>query len=192
MNTHSSEKAATNAVSMKPIRFRFSPVKARAALHWMLQQQPRVDLHTLMKGCYFADRQHLNAYFRPIFGATYRAMKFGPVPLEIYEMAKGDALWLAELGVDEYPWKLEGYRLRLHTNEEPDLSVLAETDLEEIKKGFSLSSHMTFDARTAATHGKDWQLANLDFMKYEDMIDESPEKAEQVAYLREAAQFIRI
>jgi len=174
------------------IRFRFSPSKVWAALLWMIEQQPGVDLHTILKACYFADRQHLNAYHRPVFGATYRAMRFGPVPLEIYEMAKGEALWLAELGADSYPWRLEGYHLKRLTNEAPEMDVLSESDREALCAGFTRSCTMTFDERTAATHGPDWQSANLGFMRYEDMLDESPEKAERVAYLRATAHRMRL
>jgi len=177
---------------MKTIRFKFSPIKARAALHWMVRQQNGVDLHTALKACYFADKAHLNEYGRPVFGATYRAMKFGPVPLEIYEMAKGEALWLAELEAERYPWVLNGFRLSLADNDAPDLSVLSESDTEALLAGFARSTAMTFDERTAATHGRDWQAARLGRMRYEDMIDDGPEKEQRVAYLREAAPFIRL
>lgn len=177
---------------MRPIRFKFSPEKARAALHWMVREKPGVDLHSALKACYFADRAHLNKHGRPIFGATYRAMKFGPVPLEIYEMAKGEVLWLAELETDRLPWRLEGYRLNLEGNDAPDLSVMSETDVEELSRAFDLSTHMTFSARTSATHGPDWQSAELGLMRYEDMIDDGPDKAELVDYLRENARYMRL
>jgi len=158
----------------------------------MLQQYPTCDLHTALKSCYFADKRHLNEHDRPIFGATYRAMKFGPVPLEIYEMAQGSALYLAELDAARYPWDLSGFVLKLRDNASPDLSPLSETDREAIEYGYQLSRSMTFNERTAATHGSDWQKAKLGLMKYEDMIAEGPGKAEKVAYLREAAPYMRL
>lgn len=174
------------------IRFKFAPQKAAAAVHWMLHQQPGADLHTVLKSCYFADKDHLNEHGRPIFGATYRAMKFGPVPLEIYEMAKGDPLWLAEMERPRYPWRLDGYRLALSDNDPPDMSSLSETDEAAIRDGFNLSRSMTFNARTSATHGRDWQAAELGTMRYEDMIEESPQKQERVEYLRENSRFMRL
>lgn len=177
---------------MNRIRFKFAPRKAWSAIHWMARQAPGIDLHTLLKACYFADKAHLNRHDRPIFGATYRAMKFGPVPLEIYEMTKGEAYWLAELQAEQYPWVLRGFRLRVEGNEDVDLSVLSESDLEALELGFKRSREMTFDERTEATHGPDWQAARLGVMAYEDMLDETPDKAEKVAYLREAAPFIRL
>ncbi len=176
----------------KPIRFKFAPAKALAAIHWMVREAPGIDLHTLLKACYFADKAHLNDHRRPVFGATYRAMRFGPVPLEIYEMAKGEALWLAELGLDRYPWRLDGYRLAIVGNEGPDLDVLSETDMDALRAGFATSQGMTFTERTAATHGADWQAADLGTMRYEDMIDDVPDKPDLVDYLRETGRFNRL
>jgi hypothetical protein len=176
----------------QPIRFKFAAEKAYAALRIMLSSVPSADLHTVLKACYFADKAHLNKYGRPIFGATYRAMKFGPVPLEIYEMAKGEALWLAELQLDSFPWAITGHRLSRLSDEPVDTSTLSQTDLEALEGGFLLSRRMTFNQRTAATHGSDWQAAKLGFMRYEDMIEEGPDKAERVAYLREAGPYMRL
>ena len=97
---------------MKHIRFKFAAHKAKAAILLSAQEWPGIDIHGLLKACYFADVAHLNRHGRPIFGATYRAMKFGPVPLEIYEMLKGDPLWLAELSLERFPWRLEPSRSR--------------------------------------------------------------------------------
>jgi hypothetical protein len=176
----------------KWIRFRFSPEKAKAAILHMLERDGRHDLHELLKGIYFADKLHLNKWRRPIFGATYRAMKFGPVPLEIYEMLKGESLWLAELGVSTMPWRLDGYHVQKSGNETADLDVLSESDLDAIDHGHWISSHMTFDARTALTHGPDWQAANLGIMRYEDMLDEGPEKAELIEHLREIGPHLKL
>jgi hypothetical protein len=175
------------------IRFRFAPAKAKAAIQLMLERSRRIDLHAMLKACYFADKSHLNKFGRPIFGATYRAMKFGPVPLEIYEMAKGESIWLAELGDEAFPWEMAGgYHIRLIGNEPVKVRVLSKSDVSEINSGFEKSTSMTFNERTAATHGPDWQAADLGIMRYEDMIDESPAKAEIVAYLRQAGPIMKL
>lgn len=180
--------------TMAVIRFKFSPAKARSAIHRMIQNCPGIDLHTMLKACYFADKKHLNEFGRPIFGATYRAMRFGPVPLEIYEMAKGEPMWLSEMSAERYPWEIrDGHRLVLVGNEPPDLSVLSTTDLEAVDFGLKISAPMTFNARTAATHGADWQAADLGVMRYEDMFDaDAPDRDARIAYLREAGRHIRL
>jgi hypothetical protein len=177
---------------MELIRFKFAAAKALAAIHEYVSREPGIDLHTLLKACYFADREHLNSHFRPIFGATYRAMRFGPVPIEIYEMAKGECLWLAELDIDRFPWRLDGFRLSLAKNEKPDLSPLSETDREALDSGFKKSCALTFNERTAATHGRDWQAAGLGLMSYADMLDDTPQRDEIARHLAENARFLRL
>jgi hypothetical protein len=177
---------------MQQVRFKFSPSKTLAAVHWIVAQEQRIDLHKLLKACYFADKKHLNDYGRPIFGATYRAMRFGPVPLEIYEMAKGEALWLAEIDRDTYPWRLQGFHISLSDNAMPDVSSLSESDMECLDFGLSESKRMTFNERTAATHGYDWQAADLGTMRYEDMIEDSPKKDDLIRYLQENSRFMRL
>lgn len=182
----------TPGAASRSIQFKFAAHKGLTAIHWMVSQVPDVDLHTVLKTCYLADKQQLNEWTRPVFGATYRAMRFGPVPLEIYEMAKGESIWLAELELDDYPWELRGYRLHLTANHEPDLSYLSDADFSALKQAFSVCRGVSFNARTAMTHGPDWQAANLALMSYEDMLEDSPDKPEKIEYLRESAPYMAL
>lgn len=159
-------------LAMAVRHLRFTPDKAFAAILWMLDRaDPRApDLHTILKACYFADVTHLNAYGRPIFGASYRAMRYGPVPVQIYEMLKAEPYWLAELGVESYPWTLRGYRIARQSNTPPNTDTLSRSDLDALAHGFETAREMDFDERTAATHGTDWQRAALGWMDYRDMV----------------------
>lgn len=176
------------------IRFQFAADKAAAAIQQMTRDHPGIELHAALKACYFADRSHLNEHHRPVFGAQYRAMRYGPVPLEIYEMMKGEPYWLAELGIDEFPWTREGYSLKPAGGNAHSFSddVFSETDIIHLTSGLQKSLSMTFSHRTAETHGSDWQNAQLGMMSYEDMIDESDLKPEIIQYLRETAMRLRL
>ena len=158
-----------------PIRFRFAAVKAWQAIRWMLAQAKpgRLDLHTILKACYFADVEHLNRHGRPVFGATYRAMRFGPVPLEIYEMLKCEPIWLSELAERAYPWALvHGYDVQEVAGDNLPVSCddLSASDMQALDRAFQRARGMSFSQRTAATHGPDWQKAVLGMMQYEDML----------------------
>lgn len=176
------------------IAFKFAADKAAAAIQMLVQRNPGVDLHTALKSFYFADKSHLNAEGRPIFGARYRAMKYGPVPLEIYEMIKGESYWLAELGEEKYPWKIEGFLLHPGPDNGPQFSneVFSPSDLEHLEAGMELSRSMTFNHRTAATHGLDWRAANMGIMRYEDMIEDTPQKEAILRYLIENSMHVRL
>jgi hypothetical protein len=177
---------------MMSAKYRFNAAKSLQAIHFMASEAHGLDLHTALKTIYFSDKSHLNAYQQPIFGATYRAMKYGPVPLEIYEMIKGESLWLSELQMSAMPWKLDGYRIQLTSNESANLDLLAESEQAHFKEGFALSRRMSFNDRTALTHGADWQAANMGEMRYEDMIEAGPDQAAAVAFIRETARHIRL
>jgi hypothetical protein len=168
------------------IQFRFSPRKALQAVEWMLVEAGEaVDFHTLLKTVYFADKRMLNEFGRPIFGATYRAMNFGPVPLEVYEMAKCEPLWLAELELDEYPWTRSGYKVSRAKgrNAKADLDDIAPAEMDILRDAFAMSRAMTFNQRTRETHGMDWVEGSRRkgaAMAYEDMIDATRHDREEL------------
>lgn len=176
------------------IKFKFSAHKAAAAIQRIVCAHPNIDLHAALKAFYFADKSHLNEHHLPIFGAQYRAMKFGPVPLEIYEMMKGESYWLAELRQIEYPWIISGYHLGNNGNNSInfDEKALAPSNLAHLDAGVERSMGMDFGERTAATHGPDWQAANMGIISYADMIEEGPNKEKAVAYLLENGPRIRL
>lgn len=175
------------------IRFRFAPDKALEAVKWMLHEHSPLDLHTVLKTFYFADKSHLNEYHQPIFGATYQAMAYGPVPLEVYELVKGESLRLSELKIDQVPWDLKGYLVhRNDSTTRSNLERFSDTELEHLRAALEKSVKMTFNQRTAATHGADWQRANGGMMKYEDMIEDSDHKPSIIKNLQETARFIRL
>lgn len=158
------------------IQFRFNPLKALQAIKWMLADAGEaVDFHTLLKSFYFADKRMLNECGRPIFGASYRAMNYGPVPLEVYEMLKCEPYWLSELSQDDYPWDRLGYRVRLRLGQN-DASItddIAPKEMELLREAFSKCREMTFTQRTRETHGMDWVEGTRRSggrMAYEDMI----------------------
>ena len=87
---------------------------------------------------------------------------------------------------------MQGYRLQRAGNHSGDLSTLADSEQEALEEGLTRSLKLNFSERTTATHGPDWQKAELGYMKYEDMLDERPDRDEVVAYLLENARFMKL
>jgi hypothetical protein len=172
------------------IHFRFNPTKAFQAIEWMLATaNTPLDFHTILKAVYFADKEMLNLHGKPIFGASYRAMNYGPVPLEIYEMLKCEPYWLTELSIDDYPWIRSGYKISKDNsnNHLPDTVDIAPAELEILEKSFKRSRTMNFNQRTRETHGMDWVEGTRRSggeMAYEDMIElDRPNRAELIEEL---------
>ena len=62
------------------MKFNIDREKTLEASLYILGQLPSCDMHKLYKILYFADREHLVEYGRPITGDEYIAMDYGPVP----------------------------------------------------------------------------------------------------------------
>ena len=154
----------------------------------------RLDFHTILKACYFADRQALAERQLPIFGAEYIAMEYGPVPIEIYEMLACEPKWLTELAersVDGYPWRSAHHFVTLKAEARGDrkFTGIARAEMNMLEQALEKSSGMEFTLRTRETHGEDWFRGTQRpgrLMHYEDMIPEDAlDREELIRDLRE-------
>jgi len=87
-------------------------------------------------------------------------------------LAKGEPLWLGEIGRSDYPWRREGFRLIATGNEPLDTRSLSPSDLKALQDGFARARTLTFDERTAASHDLAWHRAKHGCMDYADMVEE--------------------
>ena len=80
------------------IRFEMNANKVIEVLTWLANEQPGIGAFHVSKVLYYADKEHLNLYGRPVVGDTYIRMEFGPVPSKTYDLIKKENL---ELGVTQ-------------------------------------------------------------------------------------------
>lgn len=69
--------------STKSISFKYDKAKATQVILWLLHRHGIMDKLRIVKLIFFADREHLARYGRPITGGTYVAMPHGPVSSEL-------------------------------------------------------------------------------------------------------------
>ena len=74
------------------IRFEMNEDKAIEVLTWLANEQPGIGAFHVSKVLYYADKEHLNRYGRPVLGDTYIRMEFGPVPSKTYDLIKKENL----------------------------------------------------------------------------------------------------
>ena len=72
------------------LRFKMDEGKALAAFLYVLRDLAKVsphtvDMHKVFKILYFADKEHLLRFGRPVIGDVYIALKHGPVPSRLYD-----------------------------------------------------------------------------------------------------------
>lgn len=72
------------------IRFSFDWEKAIDAIEFLAAQRPGLTQYYIVKLLFFADREHLLDYGRPITGDRYVAMEHGPVASAVLNMLNGE------------------------------------------------------------------------------------------------------
>lgn len=165
-------------------KFHFDALKAFQAIRWMLNGADgnQAGIHALCRACFFADRKVLNMVGRPIFGDSYKALEFGPVPAGIYEMLEGKQEWLQllkDFNVDSFPWTRADNDIVLDKvlmlSPERDCDSIAPRELKIIEEEFGKSVAMSFGNAVDLSHEDDaWKNGRRradKLVAYEDMLD---------------------
>jgi len=177
------------------IHFRFSEEKALAALSFIASERPGLSPFFLSKVLFYAEKEHINRYGRPILGDNYIRMQDGPVPSRVKDYI--DQNW------DEVP-KPENFdrivkirrglwlRWLYAGAEKGDFSLLSETDMDCIRGAIEFCRGKSKDELSDLTHKeKAWLRATTNrSMDYEDFVDDdNPHKDEVVGMLKENAAY---
>jgi len=134
-----------------PIRFNINTQKAVEALLWIIQRGEG-NVYNAMKILFAADKYHLNKYARPVTGDKYVAMRFGTVPIWIYEATK-----LTKPGIG---FIRSENTLALEPGRVFDRELFSKSDLEALEHGFNEYSGKSFEAVKRKNHReKAWVLA---------------------------------
>ncbi len=182
------------------ISFPFNTKKALEVICWLVNERPGVDLYTVVKAIYFADKEHLQRYGRPVVGDRYFAMEHGMVPSIIYDILKGRGGkhgtdlrsvldGIVESRSEDYP--------RFYPQRKPNVDLLSGTDVECLRAGLAKCLGLTFDELKSLAHEeRAYRIAwenkppSVDAvpMSYESIIDDDvDERNELLEYLRETA-----
>jgi uncharacterized phage-associated protein len=151
----------------------------RKALHAMLFVVTRLptpaNVYNVLKCLYYADRKHLQEYGRQIYGDTFYALEYGPVPSGAYDIVKyisGRAKW--DLNFPEALGLLEARGDRLAARGEPDTELLSRSDMACLLEAAQKYGSMSFRRLKKLSHqGKAFENADPNGeMKLSDLIDE--------------------
>ncbi|MGH7557679.1 MAG: Panacea domain-containing protein [Gemmatimonadota bacterium] len=185
------------------INFPFDTRKAVEVICWLANEQPRIDLYTIVKAIYFADKEHLHRYGRPVIGDRYYAMEHGMVPSITYDILKGsggkhgDDLrtvldGVVERRMEEYP--------RFYPQRSPNEEFLSGTDVQCLRAGLEKCSGLNFDELKDLAHqDRAYRIAwdnkppSIEAvpMDYESIIDDDVEERDELLdYLRETAPYL--
>lgn len=176
------------------IQFRMNHRKALEVILWCASKRGSVDFHTVVKVLFAAEIDHLNKYGRPIVGDTFKAMPYGPVALQTYDLMQRMPMALEGLGNADPPFDLSGYMVT--ARRKPDLSIFSESEVEALEAGFSEYGYLPFSRRTERSHQhpawiKAWDAGGLN-MDYADFLNEQNATPEVMADLAEVGMALKL
>ena len=165
----------------------FDKVKTLNALLFVANRVQRKDFHKIFKIIYFADRQHLADWGRPITGDIYIAMEAGPVPSRLYDMIKivrGDSYMPDSEGLGKY-FQIENW-MYVNPLVDADPNKLSSNELKVLDACIAKYSSLSYDEIKEKSHDVAWRSTARDFsIKWEDIAREAGLDEVEVACLQE-------
>jgi len=142
----------------------FDKTKTLNALLYVANRVQRKDFHKIFKVIYFADRQHLADWGRPITGDTYIAMEAGPVPSRLYDMLKivrGDSYMIDTEGLGQY-FQVENW-MYVCPLQDADLNKLSANEQEALSNAITQYASLSYDEIKEKSHDVAWRSTARDF-----------------------------
>lgn len=139
------------------IRFKLDPAKAVQAIHFLAAHKPGITQYYVGKVLFFADREHLLDWGRPITGDRYIAMEHGPVPSFVRDVLKDPSDEPDEIA-DDLGGRLEirpdGNKRQVYSrrNEPADFDLLSHSDREYLLTSLERYGSMSFGKLRALSH----------------------------------------
>jgi hypothetical protein len=184
-------------------RFRFDEEKAIATLLYisrtLIERRLKPDLHKIFKIMYFADIKHMVKYGRSVTSDYYVAMADGPVPSQIYDMAKavrGDSMACSS---DKYTpfFEIRG-RYIVSPKRPPNLENLSGSDIECLYQSFLENQGLTYNQLKKKSHDTAYDRADKNKnseISPEDMALVGGGNGVAITYMQEVAEaqgFVKI
>ena len=168
----------------------FNKTKTLNALLFVANRVQRKDFHKIFKIIYFADRQHLADWGRPITGDTYIAMDAGPVPSRIYDMMKivrGDSYLPYTEGLSRY-YQIENW-MYVKPLQDADLNELSPNEQEELSEAIEKYASLSYDEIKEKSHDVAWRSTARDFaINWDSIAREAGLDSEELECVNEYAQ----
>jgi len=136
-------------------RFRFNWEKAVQAIDFLAQNQPGITQYYVCKVIFFADREHILDYGRPISGDKFVAMEHGPVPSSVLNLLKLDSGWPDEI-LDVLQSRVvietDGNKQHIISRGNQDVPALSGSDKEYLLAALQQYGHMSFGRLKQISH----------------------------------------
>ena len=166
----------------------FNLEKSLQAVLYVANRLQRRDFHKIFKILFFADREHLSKYGRPITGDTYIAMKDGPVPSkidDIFKAVRGDSFFASNAAQYTKLFSVHDWYF-IDPKVDANLDYLSQSDIEELDASLAEYGHLTWDEIREKSHDFAWRATPKDRpIDIADIMREKGEDEEYISYISE-------
>jgi len=171
---------------MAKLRFRFNIPKFVNAVAYLAQACPNSTKMTICKQLYFADKEHLVRYGRPIVGDHYYKLPHGPIPTHGLDMLRHRSNPAANALLDQYICVIGD---SIHPKQVADKKVFSKSDLAVLDHVVKTCGHLSAAQLRNKTHRQTPWLNSDDCcpIDYALFFEEHP-GAEEIKALAEAEQ----
>ena len=167
----------------------FNLEKSLQSILYVANRLQRKDFHKIFKIIYFADREHLSKYGRPITGDTYIAMRDGPVPSKIDDILKavrGDSFFAADAKEYKKLFSVHDW-FYVWPKTDANLDYLSQSDIEELDSSLGQYGALSWDELKKKSHDSAWRsTAENKQISIEDILREKGEEEDYIAYISES------
>lgn len=143
--------------------FKFDKNTAIEAVLYLSAEVDQPTLHKIFKLMYFADKHHLQEYGRLIFGDRYIAMRHGPVPSSMYDLAKIargekiDTIGFANEFIDAVTID-NGYNIKSLRSANTDM--FSQSEIDSMNYAIQKYGNKSFAQLTDISHDASWEAAD--------------------------------
>jgi uncharacterized phage-associated protein len=172
-----------------PLTFKPKLDKVVELLLYLAHKRPGADKYQASKFFYFADREHLARYGRPISYEPYFALWYGPVPTHALDLLEHDARVLRQAGIEKLPFETEQGKAANGSDttfiraplREVNFDLFSKSDLKVFDEIIAKYGNSSFKELMDITHEHEaykqaWENrrhgGNRAEMYYEEMIDD--------------------
>jgi hypothetical protein len=136
------------------LRFSFDEKKALEGLVFVAREWPGITAFYAAKVFFFADKEHLNKYGRPVISDRYIAMDHGPVPSVIYDWFKGDLDWAGDPAAitSSIDFDRQASYVRARAQREPEMEYLSPSDIAALKSAIAFCKEHSFSHLSRLSH----------------------------------------
>lgn len=137
--------------AMTKLAFEINWNKSIEGLHYLVSIHPGITPFYIAKIFYYADKQHMTDWGRPISGDTYFAMENGPVPSSIYDIIKKDE-FLDDNIITNFENRIKKEGRNLYSREAFNQVFLSNSDIEYLHEADKVYGHMSTTALWNLVH----------------------------------------